>query len=77
VFWQPCQVDFIAYPVGFYTSETIKPVREAGYIGEFPVNSGFTMFKDVTAIRRIPIFHYDRSISYVMPCQGLLSEIFS
>ncbi len=70
-------VDFIAYPCGSYTAETIKIAREAGYIGGFSVNPGFAMFKDVMTIRRIPIFHYDRSISYVMFRKGLWPDMFS
>ncbi|MBU2700312.1 peptidoglycan/xylan/chitin deacetylase (PgdA/CDA1 family) [Sporomusaceae bacterium BoRhaA] len=70
-------VEFIAYPGGYYTAETINLAREAGYIGGFSVNPGFAMFKDAMAIRRMPIFHYDRSISYVMLRKGLLPDMLS
>lgn len=70
-------VDFIAYPGGYYTAETIKLAHEAGYTGGFSVNSGFAMFKNAMTIRRIPIFHYDRSISYVMFRKGLLPDMLS
>jgi peptidoglycan/xylan/chitin deacetylase (PgdA/CDA1 family) len=70
-------VDFIAYPGGYYTAETINIARQAGYIGGLSVNSGFAMFKDAMAIRRIPIFHFDKSISYVMLRKGLLPDLFS
>lgn len=70
-------VEFIAYPGGYYTAETIKIAKAAGYIGGFSVNSGFARFKDIMAIKRIPIFHYDRSISYVMLRKGLLPDLLS
>lgn len=70
-------VDFIAYPGGFYTAETINIAQQAGYTGGFSVHYGFEMFKNAMAIRRIPIFHHDRSISYVMLKKGLLPDMIS
>lgn len=70
-------VDFIAYPCGSYTSDTINIARQAGYIGGLSTHYGFALFKDAMAIRRIPIFHYDRSISYVMFKKGFLPLIVS
>jgi len=70
-------VKFIAYPCGSYTAETIKIAHEAGYSGGFSVRPGFATFTNNMAIRRIPIFHYDRSISYVLLRKGLLPNILS
>lgn len=68
-------VDFIAYPCGSYTAETIKIAHEAGYQGGFSVRPGFAMLTNNMTIRRIPIFHYDRSISYVLLRKGLLPDM--
>lgn len=65
-------VNFIAYPCGSYTSETLKIAQEAGYTGGFSLRPGFAVFNNSMIIRRIPIFHYDRSINYVMLRKGLL-----
>jgi peptidoglycan/xylan/chitin deacetylase (PgdA/CDA1 family) len=70
-------VDFIAYPCGSYTAETIKIAHEAGYRGGFSVRPGFAMLTNTMTIRRIPVFHYDRSISYVLLRKGLLPDILS
>jgi len=70
-------VDFIAYPCGSYTSETVNIARQAGYVGGLSTHDGFALIKDAMAIRRIPIFHCDRSISYVMFRKGFLPFIFS
>jgi len=70
-------VDFIAYPCGSYKDETLRIARDAGYLGGFSVHDGFAEFSNPLAIRRIPIFHYDRSIAYVMAKKGLLPRMFS
>ncbi|WP_378953531.1 polysaccharide deacetylase family protein [Pelosinus sp. sgz500959] len=69
-------VDFISYPCGSYKSETLQIAREAGYLGGFSVQSGFAEFSNPLTIRRIPIFHHDRSIAYVMAKKGFLPRIF-
>jgi peptidoglycan/xylan/chitin deacetylase (PgdA/CDA1 family) len=68
-------VDFIAYPCGSYTPETLKLARETGYTGGFSVRPGFAMFNNCLAIRRIPIFHFDRPLPYVMLRKGLIPDI--
>lgn len=70
-------VDFISYPGGYYTADTLNISRQAGYVGGLSVNYGFAMFRDVMAIRRIPIFHNDRSISYVMAKKGFLPDVIN
>lgn len=70
-------VDFIAYPCGSYKSETLEIAQEAEYLGGFSVQNGFAEFSNAFTIRRIPIFHYDRSIAYVMAKKGFLPRIFS
>lgn len=70
-------VEFIAYPCGSYNSETLNIAHEAGYLGGFSVQDGFAEFSNPFTIRRIPIFHYDRSIAYVMAKKGFLPRIFS
>jgi len=70
-------VDFISYPCGSYKSETLKIAHEAGYLGGFSVQDGFAEFSNPLTIRRIPIFHHDHSIAYVMARKGLLPRIFS
>jgi peptidoglycan/xylan/chitin deacetylase (PgdA/CDA1 family) len=68
-------VDFIAYPGGSYNSDTIKIAKEAGYCGGFSTHYGLEMFNSPFEIKRIPVFHYDRSISYVMLRKGLLPNL--
>ncbi|HWR44555.1 polysaccharide deacetylase family protein [Sporomusa sp.] len=68
-------VDFIAYPCGSYRPETIQATSNAGYIGGFSTQSGFAIFNNHFTIRRIPVFHYDRSIAYVMLRKGLLASM--
>jgi peptidoglycan/xylan/chitin deacetylase (PgdA/CDA1 family) len=68
-------IDFIAYPCGSYHQDTLSLVRKAGYTGGFSVRQGNALFKDTLAIRRIPIFSYDRSISYIMLKKGFLTHI--
>jgi len=68
-------VDFIAYPCGSYNNDSLRLVRETGYTGGFSVRLGFAMFNNGLAIRRIPIFHYDRPLSYVMFRKGLIPDI--
>lgn len=69
-------VEFIAYPCGSYNTQTLTIAQEAGYLGGFSVQDGFANFSNALAIRRIPIFHYDRSILYVMAKKGLLPRMF-
>jgi peptidoglycan/xylan/chitin deacetylase (PgdA/CDA1 family) len=68
-------IDFIAYPCGSYRDDTLQIVRKAGYSGGFSVRQGNAFFTNTLAIRRIPIFKYDRSISYIMMKKGLLTHI--
>lgn len=68
-------IDFIAYPCGSYHQDTLQMVRKVGYRGGFSVRQGNAMFTDTLAIRRIPVFKYDRSISYIMMKKGLLTHI--
>ncbi|HEY3423938.1 MAG TPA: polysaccharide deacetylase family protein [Negativicutes bacterium] len=70
-------VDFAAYPCGSYKAETLNIAGEAGYMGGFSTHDGFASFSNNLAIKRIPIFHYDRSISYVMLRKGLFPSIFN
>lgn len=70
-------VNFIAYPCGSYSEETLKATKKAGYLGGFSTRYGLAAFNDNLLIRRIPIFHFDRSISYVMLRKGLLPSMFS
>lgn len=69
-------VDCIAYPCGSYTAETLKLVRSTGYQEGFTVRPGFAMFTNRLAIRRMPVFHFDRPLSYVMLRKGLIPDIF-
>lgn len=65
-------IHFIAYPCGSHNEETLKLAREAGYCGGFSTRSGFTTFSNQLSIRRIPIFHLDRPVSYVLLKKGFL-----
>ena len=65
-------VDFVAYPCGSHTEETMRIVREIGYCGGFSTRSGFTVFSNHFSIRRIPIFHLDRPVSYVLLKKGFM-----
>ncbi|WP_371372364.1 polysaccharide deacetylase family protein [Sporomusa aerivorans] len=68
-------VDFIAYPCGSYRPDTIQAATHSGYIGGFSTQYGFAAFNNHLAIRRIPVFHNDRSIAYVMLRKGLLPSM--
>lgn len=70
-------VDFIAYPGGSYNSETLTIAKEVGYHGGLTTHYGLEMFTDPFEIKRIPVFHYDRSISYVMLRKGFLPSLLS
>jgi peptidoglycan/xylan/chitin deacetylase (PgdA/CDA1 family) len=70
-------IDFIAYPGGSYNTETSKLAKEAGYKAGLTTHYGFEMFNNPFEIKRIPIFHYDRSISYVMLRKGLLPSLLN
>lgn len=69
-------VDFIAYPGGSYTPETLDIARDAGYHGGFSVRPGFATFYDNMAIRRISVFHKNKSIAYLMFKKGFLPYIW-
>jgi len=69
-------VDFIAYPCGSYKAETLNIAREIGYLGGFSVQDGFAEFSNPLTIRRIPIFHSDHSIAYVLARKGLIPRLF-
>lgn len=69
------EVRFIAYPCGSYNDETLELAKQAGYCGGFSTRSGVTTFADELAIRRIPIFHHDRPVSYVMLKKGFLPRV--
>jgi peptidoglycan/xylan/chitin deacetylase (PgdA/CDA1 family) len=68
-------VNFIAYPCGSYRQDTLHMATQSGYVGGFSVKQGNALFTNTMVIRRIPIFHYDRSISYVLMRKGLLFNI--
>jgi peptidoglycan/xylan/chitin deacetylase (PgdA/CDA1 family) len=70
-------VDFIAYPGGSYNSNTLTIAKEAGYHGGLTTHYGLEMFNNSFEIKRIPVFHYDRSITYVMLRKGLLPSLLS
>jgi peptidoglycan/xylan/chitin deacetylase (PgdA/CDA1 family) len=70
-------VEFIAYPCGSYRPDTIQTASHAGYLGGFSTQYGFAAFTNHLAIRRIPVFHFDRSITYVMLRKGLLPSMMS
>jgi len=68
-------VDFIAYPGGSYNSDILTIARKAGYIGGFSTHYGFERFNHAFEMKRIPIFHYDHSVSYVMLKKGMLPSL--
>lgn len=70
-------VDFVAYPGGSYNPDTLTIASKAGYIGGLSTHYGLAKFNLPFEIKRIPIFHYDRSISYVMLKRGLLPSLLS
>jgi peptidoglycan/xylan/chitin deacetylase (PgdA/CDA1 family) len=69
-------VNFTAYPCGSYNPEVLDIAKETGYVGGFSTRYGFAGFSNNLAIRRIPIFHSDRSISYVMFKKGFIPTMF-
>nr|NSL48335.1 polysaccharide deacetylase family protein [Dendrosporobacter quercicolus DSM 1736]SDM13474.1 Peptidoglycan/xylan/chitin deacetylase, PgdA/CDA1 family [Dendrosporobacter quercicolus] len=70
------EIAFTAYPCGSFSAQTLRLAAEAGYIGGFSTRSGLAAFRNRLAIRRIPIFHFDRSIAYVMLKKGFLPTLF-
>jgi peptidoglycan/xylan/chitin deacetylase (PgdA/CDA1 family) len=70
-------VDFLAYPGGSYNPDTLKIASQAGYMGGLTTHYGLETFNHVFEIKRIPIFHYDRSLSYVMLKKGLLPSLIN
>ncbi len=70
-------VEFTAYPCGSYTADTLSVAREAGYTGGFSTRYGLDDFSNRLLIRRIPIFHTDRSLGYVMVKKGFLPTMIS
>lgn len=70
-------VNFIAYPGGSYNSDILKTAQEVGYIGGLTTHYGVEKFNHPFEIKRIPIFHYDRSISYIMVKKGILPSLLS
>lgn len=68
-------VVFAAYPCGSFNQETLRLAAAAGYVGGFSTRYGLAAFGDNLAIRRIPIFHYDKSIAYVMFKKGVLPTL--
>lgn len=68
-------VNFIAYPCGSYRPDTLQAAGQAGYIGGFSTQYGFAMFNNHFTIKRIPVFHFDRSIAYVLLRKGLIPSM--
>lgn len=68
-------VDFIAYPGGSYNDDTLTIAKEAGYCGGLTTHYGLEIFNHPFEIKRIPIFHYDRSITYVMLRKGFFPSL--
>lgn len=69
------KVDFVAYPGGSYTPDVLSIARHAGYDGGFSVRPGFATFHDSLTIKRISVFHQNKSLAYVMLKKGLLPDI--
>ena len=69
-------VAFAAYPCGSYNQDVLDIAKAAGYVGGFSTRYGLAGFANHLAIRRIPIFHSDRNISYVMFKKGFLPTMF-
>ena len=64
-------VNFIAYPKGGYNEFTAKIANEAAYNGGFSVEYGTcTRTSNPYALRRIPIFSFDREIKQTMLKRG-------
>ncbi len=68
-------IDFIAYPGGSYDPQTLTIAKEAGYEAGLSTHYGYEMFHSPFEMKRIPLFHYDRSITYVMLRKGLLPTL--
>lgn len=68
-------IEFIAYPCGSYHQDTLQMVHNTGYQGGFSVRQGNAMFIDKLAIRRIPIFKYDKSLAYIMMRKGFMKNL--
>jgi peptidoglycan/xylan/chitin deacetylase (PgdA/CDA1 family) len=64
-------VNFIAYPKGSYNEFTAKTANEAAYNGGFSVEYGTCSHaSNPYALRRIPIFSFDREIKQTMLKRG-------
>jgi peptidoglycan/xylan/chitin deacetylase (PgdA/CDA1 family) len=64
-------VSFIAYPKGSYNEFTAKLANESAYNGGFSVEYGTcTQSSNPYALRRIPVFSFDREIKQTMLKRG-------
>ncbi len=69
-------VDFIAYPCGSYNQNVLQATHDAGYQGGLTTRMGFADSQEnFLTLDRIPIFHYDRSLSYVMLRKGWVPSL--
>ena len=64
-------VDFVAYPCGSYNQDTLQAACDAGYQGGLTTHMGVADSQEnFLTLNRIPIFHYDRSLAYVLQKNG-------
>jgi peptidoglycan/xylan/chitin deacetylase (PgdA/CDA1 family) len=64
-------VNFVAYPKGSYNEFTAKLANESAYNGGFSVEYGTcTQSSNPYALRRIPVFSFDREIKQTMLKRG-------
>lgn len=68
------KVNFVAYPGGSYSSDTLQIAQEAGYMAGWSTRLGVETFKHPFTLKRIPIFHHDQthSISYILLKKGFI-----
>jgi peptidoglycan/xylan/chitin deacetylase (PgdA/CDA1 family) len=71
-------VDFVAYPCGSYNQDTLQAAHDAGYQAGLTTHMGFADSQEnFLTLNRIPIFHFDRSLSYVMLRKGWTPSLLS
>lgn len=73
LFGQP--VETISYPVGGFNEQTLKEVKDAGYLCGCTTNRGFSENIDRFALRRIKITNSDRRISLWVKLSGFYNSL--
>lgn len=68
------EIQCIAYPCGSYNEQVLRMTKKCGYEGGFTTRYGVNDRRiSPFEFRRIPLFHFDRSLEYVLVRRGWLT----